>query len=85
MRRERALKVVLVLLGLLFCAAVYPLLLMVKQDPALAMMRSLYAHARHFLAACIPQPVRAPQPDCFHCMVELRARGNNVLAGVAQT
>jgi len=36
MRRERALKVVLLLVGLLFCAAVYPLILMVKQDPALA-------------------------------------------------
>ena len=27
MRRERALKIVLVLLGLLFCAAIYPLML----------------------------------------------------------
>jgi hypothetical protein len=42
MRRERVLKVVLVLLGLLFCAAVYPLILMAKEDPALAMMLSLY-------------------------------------------
>ena len=41
MKRERVLKVVLVVLGLLFCAAVYPLILMVKQDPALAMMMSL--------------------------------------------
>ena len=32
MRRERALKIVLLLLGLLFCAAVYPLLLMAKKD-----------------------------------------------------
>lgn len=37
MRRERAVKIVLVVVGLLFCAAVYPLILMVKQDPALAM------------------------------------------------
>ena len=42
MRRERALKVVLVLVGLLFTALVYPLVLFVKQDPALAMMMSLY-------------------------------------------
>ena len=34
MRRERALKVVLVLLGLLFCASVYPLMVFVRQDPA---------------------------------------------------
>jgi hypothetical protein len=38
MKRERVLKIVLVVLGLLFCAAVYPLILMAKQDPALAMM-----------------------------------------------
>jgi len=49
MSRERALKVVLVVLGLLFCAAVYPLLLMVKEDPALAMMMSLYATLGIFL------------------------------------
>jgi hypothetical protein len=41
MRRERALKVVLVLVGLLFMAAVYPLRMMLRQDPALAMMMSL--------------------------------------------
>jgi hypothetical protein len=35
MKRERLLKVVLVAVGLLFCAGVYPLVLMAKQDPAL--------------------------------------------------
>jgi hypothetical protein len=49
MRRERALKVVLVLVGLLFSAGVYPLMMMVKQDPALAMMMSLYATLGIFL------------------------------------
>ena len=56
MRRERALKVVLVLLGLLFCAAVYPLLMMVKQDPALAMMMSLYAALGIFLLIASRDP-----------------------------
>ena len=56
MRRERALKVVLVLLGLLFCAAVYPLLLMVKEDPALAMMMSLYATLGIFLLLAAGNP-----------------------------
>ena len=51
MKRERALKIVLVLVGLLFCAAVYPLVLMAKQDPALAMMMSLYATLGVFLLA----------------------------------
>jgi len=56
MRRERALKVVLVLLGLLFCAAVYPLLMMVKEDPALAMMMSLYATLGIFLLLASRNP-----------------------------
>src|SRR6516164_4945400 len=56
MRRERALRVVLVLLGLLFCAAVYPLLMMVKQDPALAMMMSLYATLGIFLLLASRSP-----------------------------
>jgi hypothetical protein len=42
MKRELALKVVPVLLGLLFSAGVYPFMVFVKQDPALAMMMSLY-------------------------------------------
>ena len=33
MRRERVLKVVLVLVGLLFCAAVYPLIPMLNASP----------------------------------------------------
>jgi len=49
MRRERALKVVLVMVGLLFCAALYPLVLIVKQDPALAMMLSVYVTLGIFL------------------------------------
>ena len=56
MKRERALKVVLVLVGLLFCAGVYPLILMVKQDPALAMMMSLYATLGVFLLLASRNP-----------------------------
>ena len=56
MRRERILKVVLVLVGLLFCAAVYPLILMAKQDPALAMMMSLYATLGIFLMIASRNP-----------------------------
>ena len=53
MSRERVLKVVLVLVGLLFCAAIYPLMLMAKQDPALAMMMSLYVTLEFFY--CLPR------------------------------
>jgi hypothetical protein len=56
MKRERILKVVLVVVGLLFCAAVYPLMLMAKQDPALAMMMSLYATLGVFLLLASRNP-----------------------------
>ena len=56
MKRERALKIVLVLAGLLFCGAVYPLVLMAKQDPALAMMMSLYATLGVFLLVASRNP-----------------------------
>jgi hypothetical protein len=56
MRRERALKVVLVLLGLLFSAGVYPLMIFVRQDPALAMMMSLYVTLGIFLLLAARNP-----------------------------
>jgi tryptophan-rich sensory protein len=56
MYRERALKVVLVLLGLLFSAGVYPLMVFVKQDPALAMMMSLYVTLGVFLLLASRDP-----------------------------
>jgi len=56
MSRERALKVVLVLLGLLFCAGVYPLVLMAKEEPALAMMMSLYVTLGIFLLLASRNP-----------------------------
>jgi|ERR1700758_1637983 hypothetical protein len=49
MRRERALKVVLVLVGLIFCALAYPLIIFVKQAPALAMQFSVYVTLGIFL------------------------------------
>jgi drug/metabolite transporter superfamily protein YnfA len=56
MKRERALKIVLLLVGLLFCAAVYPLIMMAKQDPAPAMMMSLYATLGVFLLLASRNP-----------------------------
>jgi len=56
MRRERALKVVLVVVGLLFSAAVIPLMMMAKQDPALAMMMSLYVTLGVFLLLASRNP-----------------------------
>src|SRR2546425_8196583 len=56
MRGERALKVVLVVVGLLFVAAVYPLLMFVRQEPALAMMLSLYVTLGIFLLLAAGNP-----------------------------
>ena len=57
MRRERALKIVLALVGLLFSAGVYPLMVFVRQEPALAMMLSLYVTLGVFLL----QPATRPR------------------------
>jgi len=56
MHRERVLKVLLVLVGLLFTAMVYPLVLFVKQEPALAMMMSLYVTLGIFLLVSVRKP-----------------------------
>jgi hypothetical protein len=49
MRQERALKVVLVVVGVIFCALAYPLIMFVKQEPALAMSFSVYVTLGIFL------------------------------------
>ena len=56
MWRERALKIALALVGLLFCAGVYPLIVMLRQEPALAMMMSLYATLGVFLLLASRNP-----------------------------
>ena len=56
MRRERALKIVLMLVGLLFTAMIYPLVLFVKEEPALAMMMSLYVTLGIFLIVAARNP-----------------------------
>lgn len=49
MTRERALKVVLVLVGLLFTAGIYPLTWLLQSEAAIAMMLSLYVTLGIFL------------------------------------
>ena len=56
MIRERALTVVLVLVGLLFTAAVYPLVVMRLDDQALRMMLSVYATLGIFLLLASRNP-----------------------------
>ena len=56
MGRERALKVVLVVVGVIFCALVYPMTMFVRQEPALAMMLSLYVTLGIFLLLAARNP-----------------------------
>jgi hypothetical protein len=56
MNRERALKVVLVVVGLLFSALAYPMVIFLWQDPALAMMLSLYFTLGIFLLLAVRNP-----------------------------
>jgi hypothetical protein len=55
MIRERALKVVLVVVGLLFVATAYPMV-MLRQDEALQMMLSLYVTLGIFLLLAARNP-----------------------------
>src|SRR5271170_1561088 len=56
MLRERALRVVLVFVGLLFVALVYPMTMFVRREPALAMMLRLYVTLGIFLLLAAQKP-----------------------------
>jgi hypothetical protein len=57
MNRERTLKAVLVVVGLIFVAAIYPLLIFFGREPALAMMLSLYVTLGVFLLLAVRNPL----------------------------
>lgn len=56
MRRERVLQIVLVVVGLLFCALLYPLAVFFSREPALAMMLGLYVTLGFFLLLAARNP-----------------------------
>ena len=56
MNRLLALKIVLALVGILFLASAYPLVIFVRQEPALSMMFSLYVTLGVFLLLAIRNP-----------------------------
>jgi succinate-acetate transporter protein len=56
MRRERALKIVLVVVGLLFCAGVYPLTMFFSREPAVPMIMSIYVTLGIFLLLSVRNP-----------------------------
>jgi hypothetical protein len=65
MNRERALKVVLVMVDLIFSALVYPLTVFMRQDPAPAMMMSLYSTLGIFLLLAPRNPSAHRSPIAF--------------------
>lgn len=56
MKREVSLKIVLAVVGLLFLALTYPLIVFARQEPALSMMFSLYVTLGVFLLLAIRNP-----------------------------
>ncbi len=56
MNREVALKIVLAVVGSLFLALAYPLVIFARQEPALSMMLSLYVTLGVFLLLAIRNP-----------------------------
>lgn len=82
MNRERALKVVLVIVGLFFVAGIYPLV-QPNQSEVLQMMLSVYITLGVFLLLASRNPGES-EPDCFHRMVQLCARRGDDGAGPAR-
>ena len=56
MRRDLVLKVVLIVVGLIFCGLIYPLFMFTRQEPALAMMLSVYVTLGVFLLLAAREP-----------------------------
>ncbi len=56
MNRELALKIALALIGILFLALAYPLVIFIRIDPATSMMFSLYVTLGVFLLLAIRNP-----------------------------
>ena len=56
MWRERSLRIVLLFVGLLFAALIYPLTMFFRQEPALAMMLSVYVTLGLFLLLASRNP-----------------------------
>ncbi len=77
--RERALKGVLVFVGVLFTAAIYPLTMFFRAEAALAMMLSVYATLGIFLL------MAARNPAAHRSLIAFTAWSSLVHAGVMGT
>jgi len=79
MWRERALRIVLVFVGLLFSALVYPLTMFFRQEPALAMMLSVYVTLGLFLL------IASRNPSANRSLIAFTAWSSLAHAGVMGT
>jgi hypothetical protein len=79
MWRERVLKVVLVLVGLLFSTGIYPLTMFFRSEPALGMMLSLYVTLGIFLL------IAARNPSAHRSLIAFTAWSNFAHAAVMGT
>lgn len=73
---ERALKVVLVLVGLLFTAGIVPLVMFFSRDPAVAMIMSVYVTLGIFLL------LAARNPEANRSLIAFAGWANVAHAGV---
>jgi hypothetical protein len=83
--RERALKIVLVIVGAAVFGFGLALVDVCQEEACVIDNGEPVCHTRHWLAAESLYPIASPQPDCFHAMVEFfscRADGN---AGISQS
>ena len=76
MWRERVLKIVLVVIGLLFLAGIYPLTMFFRQDAALAMMLSVYITLGVFLL------LASRNPSAHRSLISFTAWSSFAHAGV---
>ncbi len=87
MKRERALKVVLVMVGLLFTAGVVPLTVFFSREPAVPMLMSIYVTLGIFLLLAVRDPAANRGLICFagwanlaHAAVMAAQEYRNVIA-----
>jgi hypothetical protein len=76
MRRERALKVVLVVVGLLFCAGIYRLTMFFSREPAVPMIMSIHVTLGIFLLPAVRDPA------ANRSLIAFGGRANLAHAGV---
>ena len=85
-RRERALKILLVAVGLFFSAAIHPAIGGIRDvahsDTGDTMMMGIYRGLGNLSADRVPQPLGAPKSDCVRGLSSFAHAGRNVGSGV---